>query len=157
MLLSQCYLVTTVVHIVSTHTDMGTSVCVCVCIYIYIYIHTHTHAYSSQCREAGRVKELRKLRQQWQPSAKDTFPRTILGTRVLGSPTMVKSSVSQTALAEPLVLVRGGVGRGGGGKSNRKKNPCSLSQTTSSFTRAHFLPYSTEGCASQLWICGKNV
>jgi hypothetical protein len=49
--------------------------------------------------------------------AKDTFPRTVLGTRALGSPTMVKSSVSQTVLAEPLGPVRcedGFRGRGAG-------------------------------------------
>ena len=145
MLLSQCYLVTTVTH------KQSPSIQTCV----YIYIHT----YSSQCREAGRIKETKKLRQQWQPRAKDTFPRTVLGTRALGSPTMVKSSVSQTVLAEPLGPVRceEGFHARGRGSLTEKKIPRSLSQTASSFTRTHLVPYSTEGCASQLRICGENV
>ena len=45
----------------------------------------YTHTYSSQYRDAGRVKEIKKKIEQWLPRVKETFPRAVEGTRTIGA------------------------------------------------------------------------
>ena len=49
------------------------------CVYIYIYI------YPSQCGDAGRTNEIKKLEEQWMQRAKEIISRAILSTRAMGS------------------------------------------------------------------------
>jgi hypothetical protein len=48
------------------------------------------YTYSSQYRDAGRAKEIKKIfGQQWMLRAKEIFPRVILSTRAKGSSALV--------------------------------------------------------------------
>jgi hypothetical protein len=109
--------------------------------------------YTHILHNVGKLVGQNKLK-QWQLRAREIFPRTILGTRAFGSPTMVNSSFSQPVPAESFGSVRCDEGFHRGG---REINFLAHSQTTSTLTRTQLVPYLIEGRASQLWICGENV
>ena len=69
---SQCYLLTTVIHIQSLSSQ--------ICAYIHVFFHNTVTL-------VGQKKK--KMVQQWMTHSKEIFPHNVLGTRAIGSPALL--------------------------------------------------------------------